>query len=95
MNTLVWIWIAQAVLCAIFAGITGSAKGRLGGVYFLLGLLFGIFGLVFAAGMPTREGAALEAKRDADEFERTRLVWEQARLERERIAHEKKQAKTR
>jgi hypothetical protein len=93
MNDLIWVWGFQCVMCAIFAGTIGNAKGRAGAGYFFLGLLFGFLGLIFAAGMPTREGAALEAKRDADEFERTRLVWEQARLERERIAHEKKQAR--
>ena len=86
MNDLIWVWGFQCVMCAIFAGTIGSAKGRAGTDYFVLGLLFGFLGLIFAAGMPTREGAALETKRDADEKER-------ARLERERIAHARKQAR--
>lgn len=86
MNVLILIWVAHVVLCAILSGTIAGAKGRDSVAYFIGGLLFGLFGLILAAGMPTREAERLEKKRDSEAKERDRL-------NRERIAQEKMQAK--
>jgi hypothetical protein len=85
-DIIIIVWVAQCLICAVYAGTIGGAKGRSPARYFLHGLLFGVLGLIFTAGMPTREEAALEVKRDSDEEER---FW----LKREKIAHERKQAR--
>lgn len=41
-------WVMFWILCAVAAALIGASKGR-GGLGFLLGLLFGPFGILFAA----------------------------------------------
>jgi len=89
MDIFIWFWIVQAVLCAFFAGTIGSAKGRDSASYFIGGLFFGLFGLILAAGMPTREAERLEKKRDSENKERARLAQEKFREERKQAELEK------
>jgi hypothetical protein len=93
MNTLIFIWLVQAVLCAILAGIIGDAKGRAGGVYFLLGLLLGVFGLIFAAGMPTTKAVGVIAEQPTSlQPELSEAEKEKAELEKARVALEQKKS---
>lgn len=40
-------------LCAVGSAVIATSKGRSGFGWFFLGLIFGIFGLIMIAGMPT------------------------------------------
>jgi hypothetical protein len=50
VDVFIAVWLVQCLICAIFSAIIGAEKGRSGGGYFICGLLFGVFGLIFAAG---------------------------------------------
>jgi cytochrome bd-type quinol oxidase subunit 2 len=39
--------------CAIFCWVVANSKGRFAGVWFLLGLVFGIFALIAVAALPS------------------------------------------
>ena len=46
---IVLIW----VICGVFAAVIASSKGRSAGGWLVLGLLFGIFGLILVACLPS------------------------------------------
>ena len=62
-----WLWtvvLVQAAICAILSGVVAKAKERDAGMWSLIGLFCGVFGLIAIAGMPvarTREEAKNEA----------------------------------
>lgn len=49
MEIFLFFWIGCAVLCWIVA----NSKARLAGVWFILGLFFGVFALIAVAVMPS------------------------------------------
>lgn len=58
----IYFWL----VCAFLSGGVAQAKGRSGILWFIVGLLFGLFGLIAAAGMPTwREEVELYEWRDS------------------------------
>lgn len=66
---MVYAWLA----CAFLSGGIAQAKGRSGFLWLVVGLLFGFFGLIAAAGMPTlREEIELAEWREERREERRR-----------------------
>ena len=49
MEFLLFLWFGCAVMCWIVA----NSKGRFAGVWFLLGLVFGVFALIAVAVLPS------------------------------------------
>ncbi len=47
----------QAILCAIFSGVIAGPKGREVGFWVIMGFVFGLFGLIAIAGLPTNKAA--------------------------------------
>ena len=48
------ILVFQSIICAIFSGVLANEKQLDTGIWVLAGLIFGIFGLIAAAGMPPK-----------------------------------------
>ena len=48
----VFFFILAAILCGIFSTILAKAKERNALGWFIVGFLFGIFGLILIAGLP-------------------------------------------
>lgn len=49
MEIFLLLWIGCAILCWVIA----NAKGRIAGIWFVLGLCLGIFALIAVAAMPS------------------------------------------
>ena len=56
MQYVIGIIIADAIICGILSSYLADKKGYSVGGWFLVGLLFGIFGLIAAAGLPLIPG---------------------------------------
>lgn len=48
MEFLIFFW----AMCAIASAVIANSKGRSGFAWFLLGFIFGIFGLIMVCAMP-------------------------------------------
>jgi hypothetical protein len=53
------IIILQALICAFLASNLAEKKGQSSGNWFVVGLLFGPFGLIAAAGLPIKQATTL------------------------------------
>jgi len=52
---ILWVIIVlQAIICGILSGSLAEEKGHRSGSWFATGFFFGIFGLIAAAGLPTK-----------------------------------------
>ena len=59
MESLMWIGLGgQAVLCGVLCAVVATSKNRDAVVWFGVGLLFGIFGLIASSGMATAKPAS-------------------------------------
>ena len=56
--------VLQAFISAALSAYVASEKGRVGGTWFILGLLFGILGLIAIAGLPVVKGATCQLCRE-------------------------------
>jgi hypothetical protein len=83
VDDIIIVWVAQCLICAIFSAIIGAEKGRSGGGYFFCGLLFGVLGLIFAAGMPATKAIGVIAEQP------TSLQPELSEAEKEQVELEK------
>lgn len=54
-ETLTAIIVIDGIVCGFLSAIIASSKGRDSGPWFLVGLIFGIFGLIAAAGIGKAE----------------------------------------
>ena len=46
------LWMISAAICAVLSAVVASSKDRSGFGWFLLGLIFGVFALLFVACLP-------------------------------------------
>ncbi len=58
MESLMWIGLGgQAILCGLLSAVVATSKNRDAVVWFGVGLLLGIFGLIASSGMATAKPA--------------------------------------
>ena len=66
-DMLLLIVIAYSIVCGCYTMVVAEKKGYLAGGWFIAGLLFGIIGLIAAAGLPINSDPQKEVKLVKDE----------------------------